>query len=73
MTDMELAQVAQKILAEEGEVASTFDGPSKVAVQGYTLLETVFETLPCGWECCGRGLTAYVLLSPEGGRIRVDI
>ena len=73
MTDMELAQVAQAILEAEGEAASTFDGPSKVAVRGYTLLETVCETLPCGWECCGVALTAYVLLSPSGERIRVDI
>ena len=73
MTDMELTRVAQAILEAEGEAASTFDGPSKVAVQGYTLLETVLEPLACGWECCGQGLTAYVLLSPEGERIRVDI
>ena len=73
MTDMELAQIAQAILEAEGEAASTFDGPSKVAVQGYTLLKTVFEPMPCGWECCGVALTGYVLLSPEGKEIRVDV
>ena len=75
MTDMDLMRISAAILEAQGDSAFTFDGPSTVTVEGYTLLQTMTE--PYGCECCGEALTGYVtgyvLISPEGEKIRVDV
>ena len=73
MTDMDLTRISAAILEAQGDTIFTFEGPSTVTVEGYTLLRVVTGPLSCGWECCGVTLTGYVLLSPSGEKIRVDI
>ena len=73
MTDMDLMRISAAILEAQGDSAFTFEGPSTVTVEGYTLLKAMTGPLSCGWECCGVTLTGYVLLSPSGEKIRVDV
>ena len=61
--------IAEAIIEAECK-AAPIKGPSTVAVDGYTLLRSIYE--PYGCECCGDYFAAYVLISPEGDYVLIS-